>query len=338
MTQRRDARGLLLSQHATRNLIPVLLQQQVLFPVFNVMLTPNEGITGNFKVLTRSQTRNGIPGSHTIQNMEKIEALLRDVRQPKLPAYDPTKLDLWFIRVETEFAAFGIEDDNIKYYAVLRALDGPTTEEITDILSQPPAQDKYTSLKNTIIERFGVSKKDKLRQVLKGIPLCSKKPSQLLREMKNKAAGILPDDALHGLWVEKLPTSLKAFLAMSDDMNLEQLAKMADRIHPEISQDNCVMAVATNTCDDVSATLLSALLVRLDRLEKSVVELSTEIKSIKFKEHRPRPRSQSRSSSQQTNLNNICHYHRKFGINARLCKPPCTFRPSDQENSDRCRQ
>lgn len=289
---------------------------------------------------TRSQSRKETSRAETIIKMEGLEALLRDAHQPKLPTFDAKKLDLWFIRVETEFAASGITEDDVKYYSVLRALDGPTTEEITDILGSPPDQDKYVNLKNTLVERFGVSQKDKLRQVLKGIPLGEKRPSQLLREMKSKAANALTEEALHGLWVEKLPRGLKAFLAMSDDLGLDQLAKMADRIYPEIPQDNAAMAVTTNPRSDTSAPLVSALLTRINNLEKTVAEILTEFKELKLKESKPKYKShsRSRSRSRQPSTDGLCRYHRKFGDDARFCKLPCTFRSQEQENIDRCRR
>lgn len=292
---------------------------------------------------TKVQTRSKSSKQDTTHNVEKgnmedrLEAFLRDYRRPRLPAYDPKKLDLWFIRVETEFAALGIEDDDTRYFAVLRAIDGPTTEEITDVLNHPPVQDKYSFLKNTIIERLGVTKKEKLRLVLKGISLGTQKPSQLLRLMKNMAAGILPDDALHELWVEKLPTELRAFLAMSDDLQLDQLAKLADRIMPEITQTNTVMAVSPGNRNDISSSLLSAMLSRLDNLEKTMADLLVQLKSLKTSQHGNRSHSRGRSSS-RSSTGDLCFYHRKFGDNARRCTTPCSRSSPNQENDNRCRQ
>lgn len=293
--------------------------------------TTSTGDQNKTRIVTRSQSKK------EAEMEARLEALLNEARQPKLPPYDSKKLDLWFRRVETEFAALGIVDDSAKYFAVLRALDGPTTEEVADIMDNPPAEDKYLNLKEKITERLGVSKKDKLRQVIKGIYLGGKKPSQLLREMKSLSTGVLPDDALHGLWVEKLPTELRAFLAMSDDLSLEQLANMADRIIPEICHNNTIMAVTGKPHKDTSLPLVTALIERIEYLEKTVADLAAQFRSFKLSNRRSRSHSRGRS----LNRSDICYNHQRYGHNTRNCRPPCAFlsqNQQNQENNDRCRQ
>ena len=57
----------------------------------------------------------------------------------------------------------------------------------------------------------------------------NKKPSVLLREMRNLANGNVTDDFLRTMWLQRLPTQTQAILATSSE-SLENLAKMADKI------------------------------------------------------------------------------------------------------------
>lgn len=60
--------------------------------------------------------------------------------------------------------------------------------------------------------------------------LGDKKPSQLLREMRELAVGNAKDDIIHSLWLQRLPDNIKPMLAMSENLDLNTLAEMADRI------------------------------------------------------------------------------------------------------------
>jgi len=53
-----------------------------------------------------------------------------------------------------------------------------------EIVENPPEKDKYSHLKNLLINRFTDSEEKRLRQLLAGIELNDRKPSELLREIK----------------------------------------------------------------------------------------------------------------------------------------------------------
>lgn len=189
-------------------------------------------------------------------------------------------------------------------------------------------------LKKTIFERFGVCEKTKLRQLLSGIPLHSKKPSQLLRDIKNMALNNLTDAAIHELWIEKLPPELLPYLVMSDDLQLDQLAKMADRIISRLCLSKPVMSTSVPQHSDSLPFELSSIHTRLSHLEKTIINLSQDFKTFKSKSSSSRPRGSSLSTTQD----GMCFYHKKFGNLARRCTSPCTFAQQSQENPKRCQQ
>lgn len=95
--------------------------------------------------------------------------------------------DIWFFLIESEFNA------------TLRALDTDTLQQVMDILYNPPERNKYENLKHAIIQRLSDSRQKQIQRLLNDLVLTDKKPSQLLREMKDLAAGSIQDEMLHTL-------------------------------------------------------------------------------------------------------------------------------------------
>ena len=68
-------------------------------------------------------------------------------------------------------------DDTTKYYHMVAALDQDTSSRILGTLSAPPVDNKYTTLKQTLLNAFGLSKRDTkffivtVRLVKKNLPV-----------------------------------------------------------------------------------------------------------------------------------------------------------------------
>lgn len=101
----------------------------------------------------------------------------------------------------------------------------------------------------------------------------SKKPSQLLRQMRKLIGPNLTD---HQLWTEKPPSS-QPYLAMSDDLELDELAV--------ISLGD---AVSANNGSNIESHHLMFLQTRIEHLEKLTTKLLQEIQVLKFQERSPR--------------------------------------------------
>jgi hypothetical protein len=68
----------------------------------------------------------------------------------KLPTFWSSQPTVWFVQAEAQFHIRSITDDTTKYYYVVAALDQSTAGRLVDILSQPPATDKYKHLKQLV--------------------------------------------------------------------------------------------------------------------------------------------------------------------------------------------
>ncbi|XP_066591906.1 uncharacterized protein [Prorops nasuta] len=239
--------------------------------------------------------------------------------QGKLPSFMQEAPDIWFIVAEAEFVSSRVTKDQTKYLAVIRALDVGTLKQITDILKNPPEKNLYENLKTVILQRLLDSRVKQVDQLLKNLVLGDRKPSQLLREMKVLAKGEIGKEILHQLWLERLPAHIRPHLLTSNNMDLEAVAEMADRL-VEAFSSSYVMAT---TSSKPHATSNEGLAKQLQDMQALLLTCMQEIKEIKGQgaqtESRPgsgRPhRSRSRTKS-PARTKNLCYYHERFGKQA----------------------
>lgn len=273
------------------------------------------------------------------------------VNKPQVPDFYQDDPKTWFLVVETEFRSFPSCSDNIKFSTVIKALDSGTLKQIHDILSNPPERNKYEAVKNAIIERLASSRQKDIRKLLKGMTLENRKPSQLLREMKDIAGTSIDNDILHQLWLDCLPADIRTLLIINDNENLETLAKVADRIME--SRGSFVMSTTTSVdridppnktykdlekkIDDTQ-TMLATCIREIKNVKDRQEQLAQQLQQIsspplqvipplqqQFAQIPQQFRGRSRSRSRRHNDQGVCYYHQRFGTEAKFCTMPCTY-------------
>ena len=75
----------------------------------------------------------------------------------KAPTFWTSQPEVWFAPAEAQFNLQGISASDPKYFYVLVAHDQETMTHLLDLISQPPANDKYEELKDQLIATFGLS-------------------------------------------------------------------------------------------------------------------------------------------------------------------------------------
>ena len=80
-----------------------------------------------------------------------------------------SKPDLWFVQMEAQFFTAGITVDETRYNYVIQCLDNDSLIEVSDIVLNPPAMDRYAALKDRLVKSFADSAEKKLRRLLKGL-------------------------------------------------------------------------------------------------------------------------------------------------------------------------
>lgn len=246
----------------------------------------------------------------------------------KVPPFWPEKPGLWFSQIEAQFVMARITDDNTKYYHILSNLDRPTSLEVEDVLTDPPATNKYEKLKSELIKRLSTSSEQKVKQLLQSEELGDRKPSQFLRHLQRLAGRNIPESFIRTIWTSRLPSNLQTVIASQIKLPLNELADLADTVN-DIAPSSPHVAAA-----DAPSTQSA-----LDRMAQGLLELSKQVSALTMEVHersrpsRPRAKQTSqdkprnRTPSQRTRSNYRrfpkCWYHFKFGNQALKCVKPC---------------
>ena len=129
-------------------------------------------------------------------------------------------------------------------------------------------------------------------------------------------AGTVDPTLLRELFLQRLPTNVRMVITPSAGaLSLDQLAQLADRI---VEASPTPTIATTNT----TAQLTDQVSELTRRLEDLSTQMSKSVRSFR----RPRSRSpgpRRRRAHTPVADDNLCWYHRKFGVNAKKCQPPC---------------
>ncbi|XP_064470047.1 uncharacterized protein LOC135384791 [Ornithodoros turicata] len=250
----------------------------------------------------------------------------------KLPPFFDPNPSVWFLQVEAQFHLAGISSQLTKFYDVMSALTPSAADGVYDILANPPPTTPFDQLKQALLQRTTSSSRSRLQQLLSLEELGDRRPSQLLRRMRQMLgdnSASLDDTILRELFLQRLLQNAQMVLATAADMSLDQLATLAD----------AVVEVASPTLSAVSSHQPASEPVPLpsrSRSQATIDDLCREFRTLASliaasyapstsrrdssrrchgrAHHSPR-RSRSRSATRDQSPS-ICWYHRRFGAEA----------------------
>ena len=203
----------------------------------------------------------------------------------KLPEFWPEDPEVWFIRVEAQLRSRSVTQDQTKFDYLVSSLDNYHSRESQISPLSPPADDKYKALKAALLSAFGKSQTQKDAELFNLSGLGDRTSSALLRRLES-----LNNDAetlRRAFFLAQSPSQVRAILALQGFPNIHDLATAADHIVEarSISQTGTAAAVS-----------------------------------------RPNSRALSGQSCKPAGSEKfICTYHKRFGQNARNCRPGCLF-------------
>lgn len=249
----------------------------------------------------------------------------------KPPPFWKGNPSLWFAQIEAQFAISNITTDSTKFFHVVSVVESHILDSVSDIITSPPEDHKYETLKKRLIAVHGKSREACVHELLYGVELGDQRPSQLLSRMRSLASDTFGDELLKSLWLARLPSNAQTVLASSTD-DLTKLASVADKIH-DLAHPPSINSVVSH-----SSASTNPFEQRLEDLAKQVNELSTFIRQRgRPDERHSRSPSSNRSPRRQHFYkepeNGWCFYHSNFGSRARKCATPCSFfrKPSKEE-------
>ena len=248
----------------------------------------------------------------------------------KIPPFWKTHPELWFRQVESQFFTANIRTDKAKFHTVVAAIESEILMQVSDIIVNQPVENMYQCLKEKLIQRYAESEQQRLKKLLQEIQLGDRKPSELLREMRQLAGNTVSEELMKSIWTQHLPEQMRMILS-TNDANLDKLSKMADKISEVTSSFNF-----SKNCSAIGQTN-----DRTSRLEKQISDLSNQVAMLTTI-YRNRSDSSQRSNSKSQNRdksssrsNTFCYYHRKFGVKALKCRDPCTFSVTENLKANR---
>lgn len=260
------------------------------------------------------------------------------------PPFWPEEPALWFAQMEGQFILSNVTADATKFYHVVAQLDHRYAKEVKDIITNPPATNKYETLKKELINRLSASRQLRLNQLLRNEELGDRKPSQFLRHLRDLAGSDVTDEFLKTIWTGRLPTNIQTVVASQSELKLENLADIADKVY-EIAPMGPPQVASTSAVTN-SPYVTSA---QFDEMARQISELSmqvaklTSLSSRSPAQHFPRSRSLSRNRQGRSRPRSRtpqpppdhphCWYHFTFGARANRCQSPCSWNSENTKSS-----
>ncbi|KAH8022158.1 hypothetical protein HPB51_022291 [Rhipicephalus microplus] len=148
-------------------------------------------------------------------------------------------------------------------------------DDLADILASPHPSHPYDTLKTAINSRKSQSEHSRLQQLITATELGDRRPSQLLRHMRELLGGpSAPQEEklLRELFLQRIPQSIVPVLVAAGDVPVDTLAEMADRV-ADYSRAHSLNAVTTPPPATAADPALASIENRLDALVRRLDDL-----------------------------------------------------------------
>jgi hypothetical protein len=175
--------------------------------------------------------------------------------QLKLPTFWPTQASTWFIQAEAQFQLRNISADETKYYHVIASFDQETAARLSDLLETPPEADKYKNIKKRILEIFSLSDNERATRLLHMSGLGDRKPSQLMEEMLHLHGNRPICYLFKAIFLQQLPTTVRAQLVSNDFTNPRETALLADNIWQSIDRSQVTVVTKRTVVPSTSRSI-----------------------------------------------------------------------------------
>ena len=245
----------------------------------------------------------------------------------KLPEFWPDNSVAWFMLAESRFRMRNIYDEWTRYDHVVSSLSKDSLRLVLDLVTSPPEDDPYTTLKARLLDSHQLTDYQRIEQLLAMDSLGSRKPSELLAHMLELCpAGEETSKFFAFHFLHRLPQELRIMLGDDDHQEVHELAKKADRlwaIHGHRQHGAVAAVAATAAGSAVSAVRGHSGGGRRGRGGQqrprggsgaSVTSAATPSAVAS-----PSPASLARSTA------GLCFYHWQFGDRAHNCDAPCSW-------------
>ena len=229
----------------------------------------------------------------------------------KLPPFSESNPALWFGKAESQFILRRITDDTTKFHHIYSLLSEKASNEIEDLLLDPPATGKVAAMKERLLQKFGRSQFSKDTELLSYKTLGDLRPSEMWSKFKqlNKDPHNNTNSFVKAWLIGMFPPEVRAVIAnMSFDTNAE-MAVAADKIMEMKSPSGSINAVQEDRAEEVA---------EIDAVYRGATRGRGGARGGRGGQHRP---AESQAAKSKT-----CFYHDRHGPAAFKCDgAPCPF-------------
>ena len=242
----------------------------------------------------------------------------------KMPEFIPEDPEFWLAQLESQFSNMSIRSETRKFSYLVAALPRTLAPDVRDIVLRPPEVNRYTTLTEALLQRTAMSEERRIRNLLDGVQMDDRTPTQLLRHMRQLAGhNVISESVLRQLWLKRLPERVQSVVSIfSSKCSLDELAEGADR-----AMENAP------TIAPVTATTSPS---EIESLRADVNSLRAAIETIRENRRRSFSRNRRRSTKRdksQERPPDICWYHHEFRDRARKCQKPCRYEQQRTKNN-----
>ena len=281
-----------------------------------------------------------MPAEMPAQTPPDVAAAAAAAKEVRLPTFCATDAAAWFLRAEVQFRLKKEKDESRKADYVLAALPDEVFSLITDWLAEKEENNLvYTDLKRVLLERFTLTPEQRAERLLSlsKQPLGDQRPSMALQEMKAIAKVPMSDGSakdlpiLTILWLQRLPETVRRSITSFIDKKEDELTAQADALHSAAgaatattSQAFAVQDAATADPDELTAAASHQHQRQPHRQQRFQPPKGTTNAQRRPTPQQPQP-PRGIPDAPRTAALTFCHYHKKFGSDARWCKQPCDW-------------
>ena len=124
------------------------------------------------------------------------DALSTNAVYMPLPASSPCDPRAWFVQVDIFSECRHITSQRTKFSQVVGQLPLEIVTDLLDVIDPVPVIAHYDTLKAVLIKRFAKSEEANIHQLLSGVELGDRTPSQLLRHTQHLVSGKNFDESI----------------------------------------------------------------------------------------------------------------------------------------------
>lgn len=261
-----------------------------------------------------------------------------------LPPFQSRNLKFWFVQAEAMFRNGNVTSEQAKYDYVLAAMDVTAACNIQDLIDNPPEEDQYATLKQTLMDRLAEAEQTRIQRLLSSEPIGDRRPSQFLRHLQSLAGDNFSAAAVRTIWLDSLPSDVNLIVAgASAKLTQDEASAMADNVYDVAMKRRSVAAVSINPPVASSSSGSSSGSKKADRtaaLEKQIAALTKRLDRVTRERNKQpaggSPAKQKRKNSpppQQQPDDTVCWYHRRFKDQATKCTKPCNWVESEESGN-----